>query len=58
MQDGRNKVAFGRTETECPTSFNTKQYFICTKIIPNCKPVGNSSDNDTNRYVHLDNIKN
>ena len=33
FQDGRNKVAFGRTETKCPTLFSTKQYVICTKII-------------------------
>ena len=39
MQDGRNKVAVGNTETKCPTSLNTKEYVICTKMIPNRKPV-------------------
>ena len=48
IQDGRNKVEFGRTETKFPTSFNTKQYVVCTKIILNFKPVGKSSVNDTN----------
>ena len=48
---------FGRTETKFSTSFNKKQSVICTKMMHNCKPVGNSSINDTNRYVHLDNLK-
>ena len=48
MKDGCNKITFGRTDTKCPTSFNTKQYVICTKMIPNHKPVGGSSVNDTN----------
>ena len=58
MQDGRNKVAVGNTETKCPTSLNTKEYVICTKMIPNRKPVGKSSVNGTNQYVHIDKLKN
>ena len=58
MPDGRNKVAFGRTEIKCPTLFNIKQYFIRTKMMPSRKPVGESSVNDTNQYINLDKLKN
>ena len=57
MREGCNKVAFGCTDTKCPTSFNTKKYFIRTKMILNRKKVGKSSVNGTNKHVHIDELK-
>ena len=58
IHDGRNKVAFGHTETKFPPSINTKQYVIRTKMILNRKPARKSSVNDANQYFHLDKLKN